>query len=339
MQWLDQEIEVFKASSDWQYYRVTTGSLEFCIGLRHESAFIKALDAFFCVDALIDLPKGLSTIWVTDSPALVNRCASSESADLSRAQERAKLSSSKLLLNYDSARCVLKYFNAESNRGLFIANDLSTLPSWEWFSPLKEFIHLFAIEQGAWLAHAASVSLNHFKGALLVGPGGSGKSTTCTNLIQSGCQTCGDDYVLLTNEADGVFAHAIYRTIKLMNREVFRNLSEAFEGLRQSKVAETGKSVYFLEGNSENVSIVRRMPVQKIIGLRLVGGLPEPIRLTELTYTHFGMSSHGQIPVWLDRSLSVSKAIFERLPKNLIEVRRDASGLQASVTFLQEQLR
>lgn len=338
MQWLDEEIEVLATSNDWQCYRVKVGHLEFCICLRHQSAFNRALDAFFCVDELNELPDGMPTIWVVEAAAILDRCASKASTALSLAQERGKLSSSKLFLNYDPARGLLKYFNAVSNRGLFFAEDLAKLPSWEWFSPLKEFVHLFALEQGAWLAHAASLSAEGSSGLLLVGPGGSGKSTTCAHLIEAGYQTCGDDYVLLRSEDEGVFAHAIYRTIKLLPQKSLGNGDCVFNGLRQSKVAETGKSVYFLSNEFEHVSIVRRMPVKQIMGLRLADLLPEPIRLTELAYTHFAMSSHGQIPVWLDRSLSVSREIFERLPKQMIEVRRDVSGLQASSVLLREVL-
>lgn len=338
MRWLDQEIEAIKASTNWCYYRISTGPVVFCVGLTEGSAFLAALDAFACVEKLDALPEDLPIVWVSDAPNLLNRCSDNCFRELLLAQAECRFSQSNLLLNWDAPRGLLKYFNGDSNRGLFVAADLTSLPSWEWFSPLKEFVHLFALAQGAWLAHAASVSVSESSGVLLVGPGGSGKSTTCAHMVQAGYQTCGDDYVLLTNDAGGVFAHAIYRTIKLMPREKLGNVGGWLADLRRSTVAETGKSVYFMDEDSKDLSIVGCMSVKRIYGLRLVDNQDVPIQLSELSYTHFAMSSHGQIPVWLDRSLSVSKAIFERLPKKMIDVRRDNSGLQANAAFLREVL-
>lgn len=338
MRWLDQQIKAIKASTNWCYYRISTGPIVFYVGLTDGSAYLVALDAFASVEKVRVLPEGLPIIWVADIPTLLNQCSTSYSRELLLAQAGCRFSQSKMLLNWDAPRGLLKYFNGDSNRGLFVAADLTSLPSWEWFSPLKEFLHLLALKHCAWLAHAASVSVSESSGVLLVGPGGSGKSTTCAHLVQAGYQTCGDDYVLLTNDAGGVFAHAIYRTLKLMPIEILGNVEDGFADLRQSRVAETGKSVYFLDVDSEHVSILRRMPVKCIYGLRLVDDQDVPIQLSELSYTHFAMSSHGQIPVWLDQSLSVSKAIFERLPKKMIDVRRDNSGLQASSVLLREVL-
>lgn len=338
MQWLDQEVEALRASKSFLYYRIKAGRVNFCVGLTEGSAFLGALDAFACVEEISFLPEGVPTVWIDDAPKLLHRCSAHFRRELAFAQAGTRISRSKMFLNWDEPRGLLKYFNVDSNLGFFVAKDLAHLPSWEWFSPLKEFVHLFALEQGAWLAHAASVSSNEGSGVLLVGPGGSGKSTTCAHLVQAGAQTCGDDYVLLTNETEGVFAHAIYRTVKLMPRKPLGIKVGVFGGLSHSMVAETGKRVYFLDKNSERFKLVLRMPIKQIIGLCLVDGLPEPVRLTALSYMHFAMSSHGQIPVWLDRSLSVSRVIFERLPKKMIEVRRDDSGLQASAAFLSEAL-
>lgn len=340
MQWLDDEVEALKASARYFYYRINAGRVVFFVGLTEGSVFLAALDAFACVEEVSFIPDGgVPTVWIADAPKVLHRCSANYRRELAFAQAGTRISRSKMFINWDEPRGLLKYFNVDSNLGIFCAEDLSSLPSWEWFSPLKQFVHLFALLQGAWLAHAASVSSNEDRsGALLVGPGGSGKSTTCAHLVQAGAPTCGDDYVLLSNEAEGVFAHAIYRTVKLMPRKPLGNKVSVFEGLRQARVAETGKTVYFLDKNSERFKLVLRMPIKQIIGLCLVDGLQEPVRLTALSYTHFAMSSHGQIPVWLDRSLSVSREIFERLPKKMIEVRRDDSGLQASAAFLSEAL-
>ncbi|MBU3670870.1 MAG: hypothetical protein FGM17_09155 [Polynucleobacter sp.] len=337
MKWLDDEIETLVSVQSLRFFLIKAGSVAFCVGLTKDSGYHDALEAFISVESVEEPVDDLPLLIVFDDPRLIHDCAGLSSQMLTDAQERSKLSNNQMLFNWDPQRRLVRYFNAQSRKGLFVAEELAALPSWEWFSPLKEFVHIWALEKGAWLAHAATVGNSSGSGLLLVGPGGSGKSTTCAQMIQSCYKTCGDDYVLLSYEANGVFAHAIYRTFKLMPRF---NLQEGMAGVKtsgQADVLETGKSVYFLK-NAEFDSVIPKMFITEIIGLRLVEGFGNSIQFKALGYTHFAMSSHGQIPVWLDKSLAVSRAIFERLPCQLIEVKRDREGLEAVSAYIQESL-
>ncbi|NQU36465.1 MAG: hypothetical protein HQ526_02575 [Actinobacteria bacterium] len=49
---------------------------------------------------------------------------------------------------------------------------------------------------------------------LLVGPGGTGKSTTNFAAVDQGALTCGDDYVWLSGSSGSLVAHSIYGTAK-----------------------------------------------------------------------------------------------------------------------------
>ncbi len=336
MRWLDEEVASFEANGCWLYSRVRFGPIDFCVGLEQESDFTPALDAFFEVISLETPLDDLPLIFVVGDTALIEHCINLSPVELSTAQQRSKIYTHLEYFNWDSQRKILKYFNATTRRGLFVAPVLALLPSWEWFSPLKEFVHLLALERGAWLAHAATVGVEDSSGVLLVGPGGSGKSTACTQLIQSGFRTCGDDYVLLTNEADGVCAHAIYRTLKLLPKF---DLVEGMQHVaisKQSQIQETGKKVFFFREVDDEGSLISCLPIHQIFGLQLVESQEIELELKSLSYTYFAMSSHGQIPAWLDSSLSVSRGIFERLPRQMLEVRRDKSGLDGLTSFIKK---
>lgn len=338
MRWLDDEVASFEANGCWIYSRVSIGPIDFCVCLEQESGFLPALDAFFEVISLETPRDDLPIIFVVGDTALIEHCINLSPAELSTAQQRTKNSTHLEYFNWDSQRMLLKYFNATTRRGVFVAADLAQLPSWEWFSPLKEFIHLLALERAAWLAHAATVGGGESSGVLLVGPGGSGKSTTCTQLIQSDFRTCGDDYVLLANEKDGVFAYAIYRTLKILPKF---NLVEGMQQVaisKQSDIQETGKKVFFFCKVDEDGSLISCMPIRQIFGLQLVENQEIELEFRALSYTYFAMSSHGQIPAWLDRSLFVSRAIFERLPRQMLEVKRDKSGLAALTSYIKKCL-
>lgn len=337
MDWLDDQVEKLESTQSWCFYLVKAGPVTFCVGLLKESVYRGALQAFISIESVEEPTDGLPLLIVLDDHRLIKECAALSSQLLTDAQERSKLSYNRRLFNWDPKRRLLKYFNTETRKGLFVAEELATLPSWEWFSPLKEFVHLWALEKGAWLAHAATVGSNIGSGLLLVGPGGSGKSTACAQMIQSGYKTCGDDYVLLSHEANSVLAYAIYRTLKLMPKFDLVEGMDRVKTSGQAGVLETGKSVYFLNDDCFG-SVIRKMAIKEIIGLCLVEDLDNATQPKMLGYMHFAMSSHGQIPVWLDTSLAVSRAIFELLPKQMLDVRSDKTGLEAVTKYIEKSL-
>jgi hypothetical protein len=83
-----------------------------------------------------------------------------------------------------------------------------------WWTPL----HWALPANGRPLVHGAAVG-----GVLLVGPGGSGKSTTACAAAAAGLPCAGDDYVAVEREADGGWrAHALYRWARLDARSLRR---------------------------------------------------------------------------------------------------------------------
>lgn len=334
MRWLDDNVASLKAANEWLYFQIKAGPVCFCVALTTDSSYRAALDAFFYVSPIAAPAENQPLVFVTDTLPLLDQCYRTHAVELSDLQAAAKLSNCRFVLNWDPVRGLLKYFNTATGLGLFAARDLGLLPSWEWFSPMKEFVHLWALERNAWLAHAAAVGVSENDGMLLVGPGGSGKSTTCARLIQIGYKTCGDDYVLLSKMADQVYAHAIYCTLKLMPKRDLVDQRQGLSILKSSSVAETGKLVYFLKNVDRGTSLIHGMVLKKIYGLQLVDNLTDSIRLGDLGYSYYAMSSFGQIPVWLDRSMAISKNIYETLPKALIDVRRNISGLNRLIAFL-----
>lgn len=337
MRWLDEELMGAAAHPLWQYFLVSTGPLSFHVALMPESPYRKALDAFFDITATTHPEPQCPLLYVYESSALLDRCQDEGSA-LSECQAKTKLVVSGLLLNWDPVRGLLKYFDTKTNQGIFVARNLAELPSWEWFSPIKEFVHCWALQRGTWLAHAATIGLRDGNALLLVGPGGSGKSTNCAGMILAGYQTCGDDYVLLARETIHVVAHAIYRTIKLVPMPSLIEQNGFLASLKQLPVVETGKLVYFIDSDVAYGTLVKRMKIHSVCGLELVYGQKELMQFGRLGYPHFAMSSLGQIPIWVDRSMEISRMIFQGLSKSFLRVRRDVSGFENAMKFLRSEL-
>lgn len=327
------ELSVASAQSFWQFFLVKAGPVSFYVALMPKSPYQKALDAFFEVTAVNCREPQWPLVYIYESIALLDTCQE-EGFTMSEGQAKAKLSDSGLLLNWDPVRGLIKYFDAKTGQGIFVARNLTSLPSWEWFSPIKEFIHCWALQKGAWLAHAATIGCKDGSAMLLVGPGGSGKSTTCARMILSGNQTCGDDYVLMAFDGDQVVTHAIYRTVKLMPNQNLITKNGILEDLKCVSIAETGKWVYYLERTGREAPMVEQLSINSVCGLELDDCQTEPLQFGVLGYPHFAMSSLGQIPVWLDKSMTISREMFEALPKSFVRVRRDDSGLDHLLSYL-----
>ena len=96
-------------------------------------------------------------------------------------------------------------------------NDLDAVPLWDCIHPLRRLLHTWARGFGADLVHAGAVGIDG-DGVLVVGPGGTGKSTTVLAAMQAGLSAVGDDYVLVdggSTPGSLPSAHALYNTMRL----------------------------------------------------------------------------------------------------------------------------
>ncbi len=98
--------------------------------------------------------------------------------------------------------------------GLFWLADAIDLPFWEAAAPFKTLIHWFLHAEPMAMLHAG-VIIEAERALVLVGPGGSGKSTTVATWLSEGLAVCGDDLVLAEPGRTGWHAHALYDSIKL----------------------------------------------------------------------------------------------------------------------------
>jgi hypothetical protein len=99
-----------------------------------------------------------------------------------------------------------------TGEAVFHVADAAAIPSTERAAPLREAINLLMSERRRWMTHAGAVGAGG-RGALLVGAGGSGKSTLSLSCALAGMEIVADDYVLL--ETGPAVAHAMQSTAKL----------------------------------------------------------------------------------------------------------------------------
>lgn len=139
-----------------------------------------------------------------------------------------------LLAPEDDFRAVSVYSRRRSHGVLWVLSP-DRVPWWERAAPLRTLLHWsLAAPPRRVLVHGAAVAGAH-RGALLIGAGGSGKSTTAVACVEAGMTAAGDDYVLL-DIPTGV-AYPLYGTAKLAPRSL-----ELLPGLAAAAAVPSGGS-------------------------------------------------------------------------------------------------
>ncbi len=88
----------------------------------------------------------------------------------------------------------LSAYEQATSRAWFWCSNAHELPFWEPAAPFRQVFHWWLPDRGALLLHAAAVGRTE-GGVLLVGAGGSGKSTCALSCLTSDLLFAGDDYV------------------------------------------------------------------------------------------------------------------------------------------------
>lgn len=117
---------------------------------------------------------------------------------------------------YDAPRRILNVFDRATGRAAFHIADMEALPHWERSSPFRQLLAWHFRARSKHLLHAAALG-NHGIGLLLVGRGGSGKSSSalaCLATPVAGLGFAGDDYCVV-DTAPVAMAWSLYCTAKV----------------------------------------------------------------------------------------------------------------------------
>ena len=168
---------------------------------------------------------------------------------------------------WEPARRSLEAFDHSSRLALLRFSEVAAVPAWERATPARKILHWWASGLGMQLVHAAAVGTPR-GGILLVGRGGSGKSTTALACVGSSLGYTADDYCLLS--FDGLpRVHGLYATAKADAASVARlpRLQSAFAGATLH-VGE--KSVVFVPHDFPQ-SMLESFPLRAIVVPRITG--------------------------------------------------------------------
>jgi hypothetical protein len=121
---------------------------------------------------------------------------------------------------YQPALRALSVLDNDHGVGWFWTENALRLPEWECATPIRHILHWSLASRGVQQLHAAAVGTPS-GGVLVVGKGGSGKSTVALASLAAGFLYAGDDYVAASVDGNPV-VHSLYSSGKLDPHHVKR---------------------------------------------------------------------------------------------------------------------
>lgn len=118
----------------------------------------------------------------------------------------------KLMVRHDPNSLTWRALSLQKRLAAIWTANAAQIPDWEDAAPFRDLFHWMTLPTDCFLAHAAAIGIGK-AGALLIGPGGSGKSTTAAAAVLRGLKIAGDDFILV--DPRPARAYALYDCIKL----------------------------------------------------------------------------------------------------------------------------
>lgn len=246
----------------------------------------------------------------------------------------------RVLWHADGVRVVLQpgqrtinAFDENTGHAWFWCADPATLPFWEAPAPIRMVLHWWLGTQGALLLHAAAVGFRS-GGALIVGVGGSGKSTTALLSLRHGLRYASDDYVSVDPKpaADGwPTVYSLFGSGKLTAAQ-YDAFPDLHAGVVNADKLDTEKAVVFV-GRVAPDQLVRSFPLRAVLVPRITGRTETTSRRISPIAALAGLapSTIFQLPGTPSADLSAMASVVRAVPTFALELGSDLPGVPVEI--------
>jgi hypothetical protein len=224
----------------------------------------------------------------------------------------------------------------QRNLAIFWVPSANEIPYWESGSPLKMILHWWLLSNQRQLVHGAAIG-NANGGVLIVGKGGSGKSTTALASLDSDLLYLGDDYALLALDS-GPVVYSLYNSAKL-NSDHVRRFPQLLPRISNPDRLGEEKALLFINEHYR-AKIATQLPVKAIL-LPQVTGLPDT-RVKRIS-TAAGLvglapSTIFQLPRAGKESFRFLATVASGVPCFCLELGTDLQGIPSAIVQLLSDL-
>jgi len=173
---------------------------------------------------------------------------------------------------------ILSVYDRATDRGVWWIADAAAVPSHERAAPARSMLSWALADRGRQSVHAAAVGRAD-GGVLLVGPGGSGKSTTALRCLEAGLGHLADDYCLVSTQG-GPTAHSLYAVGKVVGADDLARLASMQDSVINPEQLGLDKQVIDLRRHHAD-RLLHSFPVRAVVVPRVEPDRPtslEPLR-------------------------------------------------------------
>ncbi len=238
----------------------------------------------------------------------------------------------RIFTNFHLGSYTLSMLDTSLNLAIYWTRDARSLPYYESGAPLLTILHWWMLQKGLQLAHAGAVGTS-MGGVLLVGKGGSGKSTTCLSCLNSELFYASDDYCLMTTEPVP-HVYSLYNTAKL-DSDGIKRFPHLLHAVSNANHLDTEKALLLLYKHYTE-KITTGFPIKAIL-LPKVTGRSET-RLKEISpaasLKALAASTIFQLPGAGDKDFQSMSRFVKQIPSYILELGYDIPKIPQVISEL-----
>lgn len=214
--------------------------------------------------------------------------------------------------------------------------DPSVLPYWEQAAPLRQILHWYMATQGIQQVHSGAVGTPE-GGVLLVGKGGSGKSTCSLTSLVSDLRYAGDDYVMVSIEPQP-WIHSLFSSGKVEPHNLER-VPHLRPAITNAERLDDEKAVVFVDQHFPDRPIAG-FPLKAVVLPRITGG---PVTRAVPTSAAAALAALAPSTVFQlhtagREAFSFMAALVRQVPAYVLELGEDASAIPEAISDLLRSL-
>lgn len=213
----------------------------------------------------------------------------------------------------------ISLFDTTSSVGLFWAVSSERLAYYERGAPLRAIFYWWGLRHGWHMAHAGAVGTDR-GGVLLVGKGGSGKSTAALACLGAGLDYLGDNDVMIEAEP-APFAHGLYCSAKLEAGHLRRALPHLASLLATTGPWNDGKGLFYVDHGAGH-GLSAGFPLRAVLLPRVTGAPRTAITRVSGAQGLLALapSTLFQLPGARQERLSHLARVLKRVPTYTLEL-------------------